>query len=53
MKTVDWKIWKALYLRGWLFGCRHGDVTVVTVAFEDAQVIQTLMDVECWMIDDG
>ena len=30
----------------------HGDVTVVTVAFEDAQVIQTLMDVECWMMDD-
>ena len=35
-----------------LFVVCHGDVTVVTVAFEDAQVIQTLMDVECWMMDD-
>ena len=36
----------------WLFVHRHSDVTVVTVPFEDAQVIQTLMDVECWMMDD-
>ena len=35
------------WLVGWLVVVCHGDVTVVTVAFEDAQVIQTLMDVEC------
>ena len=35
----------------WLF-VRHGDVTVVRVAFEDAQVIKTLMDVEYCIMDD-
>ena len=51
--SIDWKIWKALYSRGWVF-VRHGhNSSDVTLAFEDAQVIQTVMDDEWWMMDDG
>ena len=33
---------------------RHGrDSSDVTLAFEDAQVIKTVMDDEWWMMDDG
>ena len=43
-QSIDWKIWKALYLRGWSV-VRHGhDSSDVTLAFEDAQIIHTLMD---------
>ena len=40
------------WLVGWLVVVCHGDVTVVRDAYEDAQVFQTLMDIECWMMDD-
>ena len=47
---IDWKIWKALYSHGCLviclFVCHGRDSSDVTLAFEDAQVILTLMDDE-------
>ena len=40
LKNLEGSIFTWLF--GWLFGCRHsGDSSNVTVAFEDAQVIQT------------
>ena len=43
-RAIDLKIWKALYMRGCLFGCSFGhnagNSSDVTLAFEDAQVIQ-------------
>ena len=46
--AIDWKIWKALYLRGCLvgglFGRHVGDRSDVTLAFEDVQVVQSLTD---------
>ena len=51
--AIDWKILKVLYLCGCLV-VRHGrNSSDVTLAFENAQVIQTLMDDERWMMDDG
>ena len=48
IKAIYYKIWKALYLRGclvgWLSFCHIGNNSDVTLAFEDAQVIQTWMD---------
>ena len=46
--AIDWKIWKALYSRGCLFGwlvgwlvVRHGrDSSDVTLALEDVQVVR-------------
>ena len=37
--AIDWKIWKALYLCGWLVVCHICNSSDVTLAFVDAQVI--------------
>ena len=34
--AIDWKIWKALYLRGCLVVCHGRDSSDVTLALEDA-----------------
>ena len=62
-QTQDWTKSKPFIenLKGsifaWLFGCsgvcHGGDSSDVTLAFEDAQVIQTLMDDEWCIMDDG
>ena len=51
--AIDWKIWKALYSRGCLVGRHHfGDHPDVTLAFEDAQVIQPFSREETDNTDD-
>ena len=43
--AINWEIWKALYLCGWLLVVRHsGDSFDDTLAFEDAQVITPFSD---------
>ena len=58
IKTIYWKIWKALYSCGCLFGwlvvvCLGGNSSDVTLACEDAQVINIFIDGKWWMMDNG
>ena len=54
---IDWKSWKALYLRRCLLvqtvGCHAGNSSDVTLVFEDAQVIQLFSRKETDNTDDA
>ena len=36
LPAIEWKFWKALYLRSWSVVYNAGDISVVTLAFKDA-----------------